>query len=174
MSDLTMLLAVFEDIEPASGGIEKLRDLGVADDQMNVISGIPIKATILGRRSALTRVPAIAMTGAVLGMLLGLFLIYGTPFLFPLNVGGQPIYPVPQGIIITFEMTMLGLMGFAFIGMFVDSGFPSYTPKEYIPEISDGKIAILFRCPDNEQKKFIDALKKLGAESVELAEARQL
>ncbi len=174
MSDTTMLLAVFEDIEPAANGIEKLHDLGVTDDQMNVISGIPIKATILGRQSALTRVSTIAMAGAILGMFLGLSLIYGTPFLFPLNVGGQPIYPVPQGIIITFEMTMLGLMGFAFIGMFVDSGFPSYTPKEYIPEISDGKIAVLFRCPEDEQKKFVNALTKLGAESVNLAEARQL
>jgi Protein of unknown function (DUF3341) len=114
------------------------------------------------------------MAGAILGMFLGLFLVYGTPYLFPLLVGGQPIYPVPQGIIITFEMTMLGLMGFGFIGMFVDSGFPSYTPKEYIPEISDGKIAVLFRCPDTEQKKIVSALTKLGAESVSPAEARQL
>lgn len=174
MSDTTMLLAVFEDIEPAANGIEKLHELGLTDDQMNVISGIPIKGIILGRRSAITRVSSIALTGAILGMFLGLFLIYGTPFLFPLTVGGQPIYPVPQGIIITFEMTMLGLMGFAFIGMFVDSGFPSYTPKEYIPEISDGKIAVLFHCPGDEQKKFVSALTKLGAESVDPAEARQL
>ena len=69
---------------------------------------------------------------------------------------------------------MLGLMGLAFLGLFVDSGFPSYTPKEYIPEISDGKIAVLFRCPAGQQKKFIDALKKSGAESVNPAEARQL
>jgi len=174
MSDTTMLLAVFEDIGPAANGIEKLHELGLTDEQMNVISGIPIKGAILGRRSAVTRVSTIALAGAILGMFLGLFFIYGTPYLFPLPVGGQPIYPVPQGIIITFEMTMLGLMGFAFIGMFVDSGFPSYTPKEYVPEISDGKIAILFRCPDNEQKKFVTALTKLGAESVDPAEARQL
>ena len=174
MSDTTLLLAVFEDIEPAVSGIEKLHDLGIADDQMNVISGIPIKGTILGRRSAITRVSTIAFVGAILGMALGLFLIYGTPYLFPLHVGGQPVYPIPQGIIITFEMTMLGLMGFAFLGMFIDSGFPSYTPKEYIPEISNGKIAVLFRCPDNEQNKFVSALTKLGAESVNPAEARQL
>jgi hypothetical protein len=174
MSDTTMLLAVFEDIEPAVSGIEKLHDLGLTDDQLNVISGIPIKATILGRRSAVTRVSTIAMAGAILGMLLGLFFIYGTPFLFPLSVGGQSIYPIPQGIIITFEMTMLGLMGFAFIGMFVDSGFPSYTPKEYIPEISAGKIAVLFRCLDNEQEKFVNALTTLGAELVKPVEARQL
>lgn len=174
MPDSSLLLAVFEDIEPAAKGIEKLQELGVSDDQMSVISGIPVKESILGRPSALSYVSRIALAGAILGFFGGILLVWGTPFLFPLNVGGQPLYPVPQGLIITFEMTMLGLMGFAFIGMFVDSGFPSYSPKEYIPEISDGRIAVLFRCPEREQKKFVDALKKLGAESVNPAEARQL
>ena len=174
MSDAITLLAMFEDIEPATKGIEKLQKLGLNDDQMNVISGIPIKNTILGRPSAITYVSRIGMFGALLGMALGIFLIYGIPYLYPLLVGGQPIFPVPQGIIITFEMTMLGLMGFSFIGLFVDSGFPSYTPKEYTPEISDGKVAILFSCPVDEQGKFIDALKNAGAESVAPVEARQL
>ncbi|MCB9111884.1 MAG: DUF3341 domain-containing protein [Anaerolineales bacterium] len=174
MSETITFLAMFEDFEPASLGVEKLHDLGLSDDDMNVISGIPIKGAILGRPSAITYVSRIAMVGALLGMAFGLFLIYGIPYLYPLLVGGQPIFPIPQGIIITFEMTMLGLMGFAFIGMFVDSGFPSYTPKEYTPEISDGKIAILFSCPESDQKKFVDALTKAGAESVVPAEARHL
>ena len=174
MSETVTFLAMFEDFEPASMGVEKLYDLGLSDDDMNVISGIPIKGAILGRPSAITYVSRIAMVGAILGMAFGLFLIYGIPYLYPLLVGGQPIFPIPQGIIITFEMTMLGLMGFAFIGMFVDSGFPSYTPKEYTPEISDGKIAILFSCPESDQKKFVDALTKAGAESVVPAEARHL
>ena len=141
MSESITLLAIFEDMEPVSEGVDKLHELGLNDDDMNIISGIPIKHTILGRPSAITYVSRIGMFGAILGMALGLFLIYGIPYLYPLLVGGQAIFPVPQGIIITFEMTMLGLMGFSFIGMFVDSGFPSYTPKEYTPEISDGKIA---------------------------------
>ena len=174
MSEAITLLAMFEDFEPASEGVAKLQELGVNDDQMNVISGIPVKNTILGRPSAITYVSRIGLLGAVMGMTLGIFLIYGIPYLYPLLVGGQPIFPVPQGIIITFEMTMLGLMGFSFIGMFVDSGFPSYTPKEYTPEISDGKIAILFSCLANDQKKFVDALTKLGAKSVRPVEARQL
>lgn len=174
MSDSITLLAVFEGMEPAAEGIDKLHALGLDDDQMNVISGIPVKGTILGRPSAITYVSRIAFLGAVLGMSLGIFLIYGIPYLYPLLVGGQPIFPVPQGFIITFEMTMLGLMGFAFIGMFVDSGFPSYTPKEYVTEISDGKIAVLFSCPIDDQNKFADTLKKAGAESVSPAEARQL
>ncbi len=174
MSDSTMLLAVFEDIEPAADGIEKLHEMGITDDQMNVISGVPVKNTILGRPSALSYVSRIALTGAILGFLLGVFLIWGTPYLFPLHVGGQPVYPVPQFLIIVFEMTMLGLMGFAFLGMFVDSGFPSYTPKQYVPEISNGKIAVLFRCPSADEGKIVDALKKAGAESVNPAAARQL
>ena len=174
MSDTITYLAVFDDMEPAANGIEKLYEFGIYDEDMNVISGIPIKGEILGRPRALTNVARIAMAGAIMGFFVGLFLIYGTPYLYPLPVGGQPIYPVPMGWIVTFEMTMLGLMLFAFLGLFVDSGFPSYTPKEYVPEISHGKIAVLFTCPSGEQKKYVDALAGAGAESVEPAEARHL
>src|SRR5512135_3326921 len=174
MSDSATFLAVFGDFEPASKGIETLHELGLSDDDMNVISGIPVRADILERPAAITYVSRIALFGAILGMSLGLFLVYGIPYLYPLIAGGQPLFPVPQGIIITFEMTMLGLMGFAFLGMFVDSGFPSYTPKHYVPEISDGKFAVLFSCPNDQQEKFADALQKAGAERVTPAEARYL
>lgn len=174
MPESTTMMALFGEMDPAANAIDKLHELGVTDDQINVISGIPILGRILGRPGALTNVSRIALLGATLGMFFGIFLIYGTPYLYPLHVGGQPIFPVPMGWIVTFEMTMLGLMGFAFLGMFVDSGFPSYTPKEYVPEISNGKIGILFRYPSEEQQKFIDALKDLGAESVLPAEARNL
>src|SRR5258706_3507149 len=174
MSEAITLLAMFEDFEPASKGVEKLHELGLNDDDMNVNSGIPIKNTILGRPSAITYVSRIGMLGAGMGVALGIFLIYGIPYLYPLLVGGQPIFPVPQGLIIAFEMTMLGLMGFSFLGMFIDTGLPAYTPKEYTPEISDGKVAILFSCPAQDQKKFEESCAKFGLESVHPVEARQL
>jgi hypothetical protein len=174
MPESVMLLALFEDVDPASTGIDKLRQLGVSDDDMNVISGLPIPGRVLGRPNAVTHVSRIALAGAGLGALLGLFLLYGTAYLYPLHVGAQPVYPVPMGWITTFEMAMLGLMGFAFLGLFVDSGFPSYTPKDYVPEISSGKIAVLFRCDDKDEQKIVDSLTKIGAESVKRAEARQL
>jgi hypothetical protein len=155
MSESITLLAMFKDIEPAAEGVDKLQQLGLSDDDMNVISGIPVKHTILGRPPAITYVSRIGFFGAILGMFLGIFFIYGIPYLYPLLVGGQPIFPIPMGLIITFEMTMLGLMGFTFIGMFVDSGFPSYTPKEYTPEVSDGKISVFFSCPVGEKEKLI-------------------
>jgi hypothetical protein len=174
MPESATLLAVFEDVDPAANAIERLHNLGVTDDQINVISGIPIQGRVLGLPGALTNVSRIGLLGAILGMFLGFFLAYGTPYLYPLPVGGQPIFPVPIGLITVFEMTMLGLMGFSFLGLFVDSGFPSYTPKHYVPEISDGRIAILFSYPIEEQQKFVDAMKNMGAESVAPAEARHL
>jgi len=174
MSETATLLALFKDVDPAADAIERLRELGVQDDQMNVISGIPVMERVLGRPKVWTNVPRLALGGAVAGFLFGAFLIYGTPYLFPLRVGGQPIYPIPPGIIIIFEMTMLGLMVSTFMGVFLDSYFPAYRPLEYLPEISDGKIAVLFSCPEESQEKFVTAMTSLGAESVKLAEARAL
>jgi len=174
MADTTTLLALFEDIDPAAEAIERLRTLGVEDDQMEVISGIPILAPVLGRPKRHTNVSRLALGGAGAGFLLGLFLAYGTPYLFNIHVGGQPLYPIPPGIILVFEMSMLGLMGSAFIGVFLESNFPAYRRLEYVPEVSDGKIAILFRCADKDEENFIQAMKDMGAESVGPAVARSL
>jgi hypothetical protein len=45
---------------------------------------------------------------------------------------------------------------------------------KYVPEVSDGKIAILIECTHVEEQKVTDALKKMGAESVKPAEAQHL
>jgi hypothetical protein len=174
MAETTTYLALFKDIDPAAEAIERLRKLGVTDEQMDVVSGVPVLERVLGRPKKHTLVGRLALGGAALGFLLGLFLAYGTPYLFTVHVGGQPIYPIPPGIILVFEMSMLGLMGSAFIGVFLESYFPVYKPLDYVPEISDGKVAILFQCPDKDEKKLTDAMKALGAESVGPAVARQL
>jgi hypothetical protein len=173
MSEPT-LLALFEDIDPAANAIEKLHELGVTDDQINVISGVPVMERMLGRPLPWTNVGRLALGGAVAGFLFGMFLNFGTPKLYTVYVGGQSIFPVPPGLIILFEMTMLFALLSTFLGVFLESYFPNYRPLEYVPEISDGKIAVLFKCPQGEQEKFMDALNQLGAESVKPAEARQL
>jgi Protein of unknown function (DUF3341) len=173
MSDTT-LLALFEDIDPAADGIEKLREMGVTDDRLNVISGVPLTHKMLGRPHPWTNVSRLALGGAVIGFFLGLFLNFGTPVLYGVNVGGQYLYPIPPGIIIVFEMTMLLALLSTFLGVFLDSFFPNYRPMEYLSEISDGKIGVLFKVPEGEQQKYSDAMNQLGAESVKPAEARQL
>jgi hypothetical protein len=170
----TTILALFEDIDPAAEAIDKLHDMGVTDDRLNVISGVPFNHKMLGRPHPWTNVSRLALGGAVVGFFIGVFLNFGTPNLYNIHVGGQYITPIPPGLIIVFEMTMLFALLSTFLGVFLDSYFPNYRPMEYIPEISDGKIAVFFKVPQLEQQKFMDALEKLGAETVRTAEAQQL
>jgi hypothetical protein len=174
MSENLTLLALFQDVDPAAYGIATLHEMGISDDHINVLSGIPIKAAILGRPSSKTNVPRIGMLGAGLGLCLGLFFMQGIPFLYPLYVGGQPLFPIPPTLIISFEMTMLGLMGFSFIGVFIESRFPSFEPVDYVPEVSDGKIAVFFTCPVGMQSEIENALTKSGAGLVKTVEAQKL
>lgn len=173
MADTT-LLALFADIDPAADAIEKLHEMGVTNDRMEIISGVPINPKMLGRPHPWTNVPRLALGGAIGGALFGLFLNFGTPNLYSLNVGGQALTPIPPGLIIFFEMTMLFALLATFLGVFLDSYFPNYSPLEYVPQISDGKIGIFFRVPPEDQQKITDALTQMGAESVEPHEARQL
>ena len=173
MADDLSLLAVFPDLEPAANGIDKLCSLGISDEQMNVISGVPVTEAMLGRPNQQTNVPRLAMGGAIGGFLIGAFLIF-TPLIYFVPVGGQPMIPGPPSVVVLFELTMLGMLISTFVGVFLDSRFPSYRPMEYVPEISDGKIAVLFYCPQGKQDKFTKAMTALGAEKVDVAEAKQL
>lgn len=170
------LLAVFPDLEPAANAIEHLRSIGVHDDCMNIISGIPVTEAMLGRPHQWTNVPRIAMGGAILGFGAGFFLAYITPYIYPypIQVSTQSFIPGPPTVVVLFELTMLCMLLSTFLGVFLDSFFPNYRPMKYVPEVSDGKIAILVECSHVEEQKVTDALKKMGAESVNPAEAQHL
>jgi hypothetical protein len=175
-SKIVDLLAVFPDLEPAANAIDQLRTLGVHDECMNVISGVPVTEAMLGRPSQWTNVPRIAMGGAILGFGGGFFLTFIVPYLYPypIQVSTQAFIPGPPTVVVLFELTMLGMLLSTFLGVFLDSFFPNYRPMKYVPEISDGKIAILIECPHADEKKITDALNKMGAESVKPAEAQHL
>jgi hypothetical protein len=170
------LLAVFPDLGPAADAIDQLRALGIPDDHMNVISGIPVTEAMLGRPNQWTNVPRLAAGGAVLGFLGGMFLTFVTPYSYPIpiQVGSQAIIPGAPTVVVLFELTMLGMLLSTFLGVFLDSYFPNYRPMEYVKEVSDGKIAVFFICPEDSKEKMTKAMTALGAEKVEVAEVEQL
>jgi len=174
MSEIKTLLALFADIDPAVQAIDQLREHGVSDDQMNVISGIPLTEAMLGRPRVWSNVPRLAMGGALAGMLIGIFLAVVVPNLYPIQVGRQGLVAGAPTVVVLFEMTMLGMLVSTFLGVFLDSNFPSYRPKEYIEEISDGKIAILFSIPEEKVPVISSTLSSIGAQSITPAERRQL
>jgi hypothetical protein len=171
MAETTTLLALFEEVEPAAEGIQRLHKLGLADDRIQVISGVPVMARALGRPKQRSKIPLLALAGAIGGFLLGLFFAFGTPALFAVHVGGQPTLPIPPGIIVITELTLLGLLVFTFLGVFFESYLPAFGPLDYVAGVSDGKIAVLVTCQTDEKKKYVEALTASGAESVNPAEA---
>jgi hypothetical protein len=176
MAESINLLAVFPDLEPAADAIDQLRTMGVTDDHMNVISGVPLTEPMLGRPHQSTNVPRMALGGAILGFCAGSFLAFVAPYMYayPIRVGGQAFVPGPPSFVLLFELTMLTMLLSTFLAVFLDSFFPNYRPLQYVPEISDGKIAVFFNCPKESRDKFTKAMTSLGAEKVEIAEAKQL
>jgi hypothetical protein len=175
MTEDMVHLALFKEdaVDDAAEAIERLRQLGIKDKDMSVISGVPYSEKILGRPMVWTRIPLIAISGAVLGALTSLFLNLGTPLLYPVRVGGMPFLPIPPTIVITFELGMLGLMLATFLGVFIETLTPSYGPKGYHPKISDGYIGILFTCPGEIDTRMHGSLTDLGAELVHASEVKQ-
>ncbi len=161
-------LALFKEdqVDQAAEAIAHLRKLGLRDKEISVVSGVPYSDKILGRPQSWTRIPIIALSGAVIGFLLAFALNVLTQWQYPLRVGGQPFVAIPTSIVVTFELTMLGLLISTFLGVFIETIAPSGGPKGYHPRISDGCIGIFYTCQDKLEMPSQQALRKLGAEIV--------
>ena len=161
---------LFKEIEPAVQAIDELRKAGIDDRDMDILSGLPFSHHILGRPARKSRVGLFALSGAAFGFVVSLLLNLGTPILYPVYVGGFPLLSIPPTIVLTFEISMLGLMVFTFFGFIWENRFPRLKPLAYSPKISDGYIAILFNCEPRHAAQLLKTLEELGGEAVGQAE----
>ncbi len=137
------VIGLFHEATPTADTLDRLRELGVTDDKITVMSGIPYSAEMLGRPPVRTRLRWLALIGALLGLVTAVFLSVGIFLLYPLAQGGQSIVPVPPTLIVLFEVTMLGTMWTTFFAMLVSNRFPTFKTSAYDPRITEGHIAVL-------------------------------
>lgn len=142
MADV-QLLGLFQEVSAAAEALARLRTLGVSDDKVTVLSGIPYKPEMLGRPHPKGGVGRFALLGAGLGLATALLLTIGTVLLYPQVQGGQPLVPVPPTLIIVFELTMLGTMWVTFFSLLVTNRLPRLDPAAYAPEITEGAIGLV-------------------------------
>jgi hypothetical protein len=169
-----MILGSFRDIEPTADALDALRSLGIADDQISVLSSLPYAPTIMGRPSVRTRLPLISLTSALLGLVAGLFFTAITPHLYIIRVGGQAIVPFPPTVLLLYEFIILFLIVGTFGGFLVLNHFPSSKPHYYDLKLNDGRISIVVRCPADKRADAVAALEAHGAEDVHEPERRDL
>ena len=168
------VLGLYHEATSTADVLDRLRELGIPDDAVTVMSGVPYTPEILGRRPVYERLVPIALIGALGGFLAALFLTVVTPHLYPINVGGQPLVPGPPSIIIVFEFTMLGTLLATFGGLLAEIAFPAIGRHEYDRRITEGHIGVLAVVDEELGPRVESALRETGAHHLKVEGAERI
>lgn len=160
------LIALFDQNTATAKAIDQLHALGIPDDKMVVMTDVPYPEGALGRSREWLTLPYIVLAGALVGLLIGLFLSTITPHLYRLDVGGHPPVGFPPAAVITFVFTMMGIIVSTFLGVLWEMNFPSFGPAPYNKEVTDGKLGVLLEFPEDLQERVNRILKDNGADFI--------
>jgi len=141
------LMALFHESTDTAEVIDELHNLGIPDNQIVVITGVPYPEGALGRSREWLTLPYIVLTGAIAGMLFGLFLAVITPHLYRLDVGGHPPVGFPPAAVIIFIFTMMATIVSTFLGVLWEMNFPRFGPAPYNKLVTDGHLAVILDTP---------------------------
>lgn len=136
------VLALFEPSGYPESLVDELRNAGVREDAVEVLSPLPLHEAALLRPA---RVPLhrIAIIAGLLGIGLGVMVAAGTALLYPIVTGGKPIVAPPVVGIIAFEMMMLVAIVTTFAAMLIRLRSESRNATERDPRIDDGLIEVV-------------------------------
>src|SRR4030067_1730609 len=95
MIDTITWMGLFNESTQVAVAIDELHTLGIPEDKMEVMTGVPYPEGALGRHREWLSLPYIVLAGAGAGFLFGLFLSAITPHLYRLDVGGHPPVGLP-------------------------------------------------------------------------------
>jgi mono/diheme cytochrome c family protein len=156
------VLGLYNNLEQTAEAITSLHAMGISDRQITIMSGAPYKAEFLGRPHEHNRVGCASFFGAILGLIIATILTVGLFLLYPLYQGGQPLVPIPPSLIVYFEVTMLGTMWAAFLGMLLLSGLPSFRKQAYDSRITAGLFGLQVLTPEERAAEIEALLRKFN------------
>lgn len=141
------LIALLPEATQTAEAIDGLRALGIDDEAMVVMTGVPYPERALGRGREWSTLPWIVLAGALAGMAFGVFLAVLTPHFYRLDVGGHPPVGFPPAAIIIFVFTMMATIVSTFLGVLWEMDFPRFGPSPYHRLVTDGHLAVLLEVP---------------------------
>jgi mono/diheme cytochrome c family protein len=150
-----MLLGLFDNVTITADVIDEIRELGIDDEQVTVMSNAPYAPKLFGRNGPRQLFLPFVLGGLLLGILLAGFLVVGTPYLYRIRVGGQAYTPVPPSAFVTFEVISLSVMAVSFIGFLLQSRLPKLTRHMYDERITDGYIGLEVKAPASTAEKVV-------------------
>ena len=147
MNDTITWMGLFNESTQVAAAIDELHTLGIPEDKMEVMTGVPYPEGALGRHREWLSLPYIVLAGAGAGFLFGLFLSAITPHLYRLDVGGHPPVGLPPAAVITFVFTMMATIVSTFLGVLWEMNFPHFGPTPYHKLVTDGFLVLLLEFP---------------------------
>jgi hypothetical protein len=142
------LVGIYDDDEKLLHAVEKIRGRGYEID--DVFTPFPVHGLdhALGYRDS--RLPDVAFVFGALGCTIALVMMtYMYTFDWRVNVGGKPVFPFPNFIPITFELTVLiGSLGMVGTYLFVNRLSPAIKPEVVDPRQTDDRFVMVIKAKD--------------------------
>ena len=139
---MSAIYALYDTGDAAQRAVNSLRNAGVADSAITVISDQPMEAYEFGEMNRATRIWYIASGGGLIGLVFAAWLTRMTELAWPLPTGNMPIVSWWPNLIVIFELTMLGAILATVATLLVTGELLRRRPGLYDPQVSDGKILV--------------------------------
>jgi hypothetical protein len=169
------LLAEFHDQHSLVDAAHRAHTAGYK--KMDAYSPLPIEELHHAMGLPETKLPALVLTGGIIGGLSGFMLeVWVSMMAYPVNIGGKPLFSWPMFIPVTFECTILGAALTCVFGMLALNGLPQpYHPVFNVPRFALASRDRFFLLIEAIDEKFDLAdtrafLNSLGAKEVSLVE----
>jgi hypothetical protein len=144
---MSAIYALYDSGDAAQRAVNGLRNAGVADSAITVISDQPMEAYEFGEMNRATRIWYIASGGGLAGLVFATWLTRMTEVAWPLPTGNMPIVSWWPNLIVIFELTMLGAILATVATLLVTGELVRRRPALYDPRVSDGKILVGVESP---------------------------
>lgn len=149
MTETIAVMGLFEESTQTADAIDALYGLGIPEDDIVVMTGVPYPEQALGRSREWIRLPYIVLAGAIAGFLFGFFLSVITPLFYPLTIGGRPLVTGPPSAVIIFVFTMQATIISTFLGVLWEMGFPTFARRYYNRLVNSGYLAVVLECSED-------------------------
>ncbi len=166
MAKKLAVLGIFQYLDETLSAIERLKEENVRIN--SVYSPMRVeKITEAVGQSLLGPGRFFTLTGAILGILTGIFLTWYTAAQWRFIVGGKPVIPVIPTVIPAFEFFILISVFFTLGGLLFLNRMPQLRlPAHYDKRFSQDRFGILIYCTDSNREQVSNILKQTGAEEV--------